>query len=209
MMLDVATKVKICGITNQEDARAAAQAGADAIGFVFCPASPRHVTPSQAALLAHGLPPWIVRTGVFVNSPAEDVQEAITQCGLSMLQFHGEETPDYCRQFGIMSMKAFRVREKSTLEELQLFSTDAWLLDAWSDAGHGGTGKTFDWDFAARAVALGRPVFLAGGLTAENVAGAIRQVRPYAVDVSSGVELSPGKKDHDRIRRFIESVRGA
>jgi phosphoribosylanthranilate isomerase len=209
MMLEVPTKVKICGITNPEDAQAAAQAGADAIGFNFFPASPRHVTPSQAAPLAHGLPPWVVRTGVFVNALAEEVQEAITQCGLSMLQFHGEETPEYCRQFGIMSMKAFRVREKTTLEELQLFPTDAWLLDAWSDAGRGGTGKSFDWDFAARAVVLGRPVFLAGGLTAENVARAIRQVRPYAVDVSSGVESSPGKKDHDRIRRFIEAVRGA
>jgi phosphoribosylanthranilate isomerase len=127
---------------------------------------------------------------------------------LNLLQFHGEEPPDYCLQFGLMSMKAFRVRDQESLKELLSYRTDAWLLDAYSASRRGGTGERFNWELAFEARKWGKPIFLAGGLTAENVAGAIKQVQPYAVDVSSGVESAPGKKDYDKVKAFIQAVRG-
>jgi phosphoribosylanthranilate isomerase len=201
--------VKICGITNLEDAKAASEAGADALGFVFCESSPRYVSIEDAAAIIKQLPTWIVKVGVFVSAPADFVIQAISQCGLNLLQFHGEETPEYCVQFGVMSMKAFRVRDADSLKDLANYRTDAWLLDAYSADKAGGTGETFNWALAAQARDLGRPIFLAGGLTPENVAEAVRQVRPYAVDVSSGVEARPGKKDHARLKAFIEAAKNA
>ena len=200
--------VKICGITNVADGKAAVEAGADALGFVFYKSSPRQVSIESAAVIIRELPPFIVRVGVFVDAPEDLVVRAIGECGLNLLQFHGEEPPDYCLQFGLMSMKAFRVRDRASLEGLSRYPTDAWLLDAYAPDLVGGTGHTFNWDLAVEAQRLGRPIFLAGGLTAENVAEAVRRVRPYAVDVSSGVEAEPGRKDHAKVRAFVEAAKG-
>ncbi len=200
-------KVKICGITNAADARAAVEAGADMLGFVFHEPSPRFVTVPAAADIARDLPPYIVKVGVFVNAPEELVFGAITQCRLNLLQFHGEEPPDFCLKFGLMSMKAFRIRDPDSLRALADYHTDAWLLDAHVPGCPGGTGTTFNWELAAEAQKLGRPIFLAGGLTPGNVADAVRRVRPFGVDVSSGVERSPGRKDHQKIRDFVAAVR--
>ena len=203
----MSVKVKICGITNVADGVAAAEAGADMIGLMFYEGSPRHVSFATAAEISRALPPFTVKVGVFVN-PAEDaVMRAIGDCGVSLLQFHGEETPEFCTQFGVMSMKAFRVRGPESLAELPKYQTDAWLLDAYSPDAYGGTGAKFNWDIALEASQFGRPIFLAGGLTPENVGAAVRQVQPFGVDVSSGVESAPGKKDRDKLRAFVQAVR--
>lgn len=199
--------VKICGITSAADALAAAAAGADALGFMFYEPSPRHVTISQAAEIIRQLPPFIIKTGVFVNAPADFVTRAIHECSLNLLQFHGEETPAYCTQFGVMSMKAFRIRDAESLQALKDYPTDAWLLDAYTPGKRGGTGEKFNWDLAIEARKLGRPIFLAGGLTPENVGEAVRKISPYAVDVSSGVEMAPGKKDAEKVQNFIRAAK--
>jgi len=147
--------------------------------------------------------------GVFVNAPEELVTRAIGECGLGMLQFHGDEPPEFCARFGLMSMKAFRVRDAQSLKELPLYATEAWLLDAYSPEARGGTGEKFNWDLAVEAQKFGRPIFLAGGLTPENVADAVRRVQPFGVDVASGVESAPGKKDRARMKAFIKAVRSA
>ncbi len=202
-------KVKICGITNLPDGRAAAEAGADALGFVFYEGSPRCVSIAAAAGMIRELPPFVLKVGVFVNAPEELVLRAISDCGLSLLQFHGEESPEYCLQFGLMSMKAFRVRDAASLHKVTDYRTDAWLLDAYSPEQPGGTGEGFNWDLAVEAQRWGRPLFLAGGLTAENVAEAVRRVRPYGVDVSSGVEAAPGRKDHAKVKAFVQAAKAA
>ena len=203
------TQIKICGVTNVADALAAAEAGADLIGLNFYEKSPRFLTQATAEEIARALPPFVQRVGVFVN-PAEDmVRRAITGCNLNLLQFHGDEPTDFCTRFGLMSLKAIRVRDESSLEVLADFQTDAFLLDAYSPASHGGTGEKFNWALAVKAKKYGKPIFLAGGLTPENVAEAVKQVRPFAVAVSSGVESTPGKKDTAKIRAFIQSVRDA
>jgi len=203
------TRVKICGITNLADAQAAVAAGADALGFNFYDGSPRHITLKTAADISKQLPPFVMRAGVFVNADEDLVTRAIAECNLSLLQFHGEEPPEFSTQFGLMSMKAFRIRDAESLKELPKYSTDAYLLDAYSPEARGGTGEKFNWDLAAEAQRFGKPVFLAGGLTPENVADAVRRVRPFGVDVASGVEILPGKKDHAKIRAFIAAVRQA
>jgi phosphoribosylanthranilate isomerase len=205
---DMSVKVKICGITNPADAALAAEAGADALGFIFYDKSPRHVSVSAAAAITRAVPPHIVRVGVFVNPEEDLVLRAIAECGLNLLQFHGEETPDFCLQFGLMSMKAFRVRDAESLKQLLSYHTDAWLLDAYSPAQYGGTGERFNWDLAIQARQWGKPIFLAGGLTPENVAQAIQQAQPYAVDVSSGVEAAPGRKDPEKVKSFIHAAKG-
>lgn len=201
------TRIKICGITNQADAQAALAAGADALGFNFYEQSPRYLTVPAAAEITRQLPPFALRVGVFVNAPEDLVTRAIGECGLTLLQFHGDEPPAFCAQFGLMSMKAFRIRDAESLRELPNYPTDAWLLDAYSPEVRGGTGATFNWDLAIEAQKLGKPIFLAGGLTPQNVAEAVRRVRPFGVDVAGGVESSPGKKDHQKIRDFIAAVR--
>ena len=203
------TQVKICGITGVADGLAAAEAGADMIRLMFYEDSPRHVTVAQAAEISRALPPFVLRVGVFVNPDESLVTRAIAECGLSLLQFHGEEDSAFCTQFGLMSMKAVRVREAESLQTLENYHTDAFLLDAYSQAGLGGTGEKFNWDLAVSAQKFAKPIFLAGGLTPENVADAVRQVRPFAVDVSSGVESVPGKKDEAKVRAFIQAVRNA
>jgi phosphoribosylanthranilate isomerase len=201
------TKVKICGITNLADAQNAVAAGADAIGFIFYEKSPRFVSPKTAAEISKQLPPFVMRVGVFVNAPEEFILCAISEVGLTMLQFHDDEPPEFCTQFGLMSMKAFRIRDAESLKEISNYKTDAYLLDAFSSTTLGGTGEKFNWDLAVEVQKFGKPIFLAGGLTPENVADAIRKVQPFGVDVSSGVEISPGKKDHAKVRAFIEAVR--
>lgn len=201
--------VKICGITNVEDGLLAAEAGANALGFIFYKQSPRYVPIEKAAAVIRNLPEPIVKVGVFVDADEDTVDRAIRECGLNLLQFHGGESPEYCVQFGLMSMKAFQVRDAQSLSRMTDFKTDAWLLDAYSPDKLGGTGEKFNWDLAIEARKLGRPIFLAGGLTADNVAEAVRHVEPYAVDVSSGVEASPGKKDHGKVKAFIDAAKGA
>ena len=205
----MAVKVKICGITSVEDALWAAQSGADALGLVFHEPSPRFVGLEAAAGIARQIPLHIVKVGLFVDAPEETVLKAIAGCGLNLLQFHGHESPEYCLQFGLMSMKAFRIRDEASLQELANYPTDAWPLDSYVADKPGGTGQRFNWDLARQALALGRPVFLAGGLTPENVAEAVRLVQPYGVDVSSGVEIGPGKKDPQKVRAFIQAAKKA
>jgi phosphoribosylanthranilate isomerase len=202
-------KVKICGITNLPDGMAAAEAGADALGFVFYDQSPRCISVEAAAGLIRQLPPFVLKAGVFVNAPEDLVVRASRECGLNLLQFHGDESPEYCLQFGLMSMKAFRIRDAASLQALLNYHTDAWLLDAYTPDKPGGTAETFNWDLALEARDWGRPIFLAGGLTAENVAEAVRRAQPYAVDVSSGVEGAPGRKDHAKVRAFIQAAKAA
>jgi phosphoribosylanthranilate isomerase len=203
----MSVKVKICGITNVPDALAAVEAGADALGFMFYAKSPRDVSLRAAADIVRQLPCFVVKVGVFVNAAEDLVVRAIEECGLNLLQFHGDETPDYCVQFGLMSMKAFRIRDVESLKELPNYQTDAWLLDAYASDKQGGTGERFNWDLGVEAVKLGRPIFLAGGLTPENVGEAVKKVQPYAVDVSSGVEAAPGKKDLQKMRAFIQMAK--
>ena len=203
----MSVKVKICGITNVFDAMAATEAGADALGFVFCEQSPRYVSIDAAAKVIAELPPFVIKVGVFVDAAEELVYRAISHCGLNLLQFHGNETPEYCQQFLLMSMKAFRIRDETSLEALPLYDTHAWLLDAFTPGKLGGTGEKFNWDLAVKARQIGRPIFLAGGLNPENVSGAVQQVRPYGVDVSSGVEAAPGRKDVEKVKTFIQAAK--
>jgi phosphoribosylanthranilate isomerase len=205
----VNVKVKICGVTTLGDAQTAVQAGADAVGLMFYSGSPRHIEMETAREIARNLPSSVIRVGVFVDPNPSDVFAAIQICGLNLLQFHGAETPQFCQQFGVMTMKAFRVRNAESLTPLTAFTTDAFLLDSYVPDKPGGTGETFNWDLAVEAKKFGRPIFLAGGLTPENIAAAIRAVQPFAVDVSSGVEISPGRKDPEKIRAFIAAARGA
>lgn len=202
-------KVKICGITSLEDARQAVEAGADALGLMFYNGSPRHIALERAQEIARGLPPYVLRVGVFVNPEPDEVFSAIQLCGLNLVQFHGEETPDFCRQFGVMTMKAVRVRDAASVETLAAYGADAYLLDSYVPGTAGGTGETFNWDLVLEAKKLGKPIFLAGGLTVANVREAVRRVQPFAVDVSSGVESAPGKKDSKKVRDFIAAVRAA
>jgi phosphoribosylanthranilate isomerase len=205
----MSVKVKICGVTSVADGLAAVAAGADMIGLMFYAGSPRHISPATAVEISRALPPFVQRVGVFVNPEAELVMRAIGECGLSLLQFHGDETSEFCTQFGLMSLKAVRIRDAQSLNQLAGFQTDAVLLDAHSQNGRGGTGETFNWDLAIEAQKFGKPIFLAGGLTPENVGDAVKKVRPFAVDVSSGVESAPGKKDVAKVRAFIAAARAA
>jgi phosphoribosylanthranilate isomerase len=203
----MSTRIKICGITSVADGIAAAEAGADMIGLMFYERSPRNISHASAAEISRALSPFVVKVGVFVNPTEDSVLRAIGECGVTLLQFHGEETPEFCAQFAAMSMKAFRVRDPASLDALPNYSTDAYLLDAYSADSHGGTGAKFNWNLAVEAKRHGKPIFLAGGLTPENVAEAIRKVQPFGVDVSSGVESAPGKKDHAKIRAFVHAAK--
>lgn len=200
------TRVKICGITRVEDALAAAAAGCDAIGLVFYAGSSRHVTPQRAAEIVVALPPFVTVVGLFVDAPTAEVLAVTGQVRLDILQFHGEESPDYCRQFAAPYMKAVRVKAGTNLLQYATAYADAkaLLLDAYIEGVPGGTGLTFDWGLIPTD--LPKPVILAGGLNASNVAAAVRQVRPYAVDVSGGVEQEKGIKDVAKIAAFMRGV---
>lgn len=199
-------RVKICGITNLEDALIAVEAGADALGFVFFQGSPRHISPRQAADIIRHLPPFVQTVGLFVNEALATVNQLSDQCGLDIVQLHGEESPDYCLAVQRRIIKAFRVKDSSVLDDLANYRVAACLLDAWSPAAHGGTGTTFNWEIAAVAAASHR-IILAGGLTPDNTAEAVATVNPYAVDVSSGVECAPRKKNAALLRAFVEAAR--
>jgi phosphoribosylanthranilate isomerase len=201
------TRVKICGITREQDLHAAAGSGADAIGLVFYEKSPRHLSVPQAAQLARAAPPFVTVVGLFVNPSVENMREVLAKVPLDVLQFHGEETPEFCAQFGRPYLKAIRVKAGVNLVECASRYADAQglLLDAWVEGMQGGTGESFDWALIPRDLPL--PVILSGGLHAGNVAAAIRQVRPYAVDVSSGVEAAKGIKDAAKVAAFIKEVK--
>ncbi|MEO8443352.1 MAG: phosphoribosylanthranilate isomerase [Betaproteobacteria bacterium] len=205
----MATAVKICGITRRADAMAAAHAGAHAVGFVFCAKSTRNVSIATARELAGTLPPFVMAVGLFVNPAAPEVESVLKEVPLSLLQFHGEETPGFCGGFGVPFIKAARV--KAGLDLIQYAqrygAARGLLLDAFVDGTHGGTGAAFDWSLIPSELPL--PVILSGGLNPANVGDAIRRVAPWAVDVSSGVEASPGIKDPQKIAAFIKEVRSA
>ena len=204
-------RVKMCGTTRLEDALAAMRYGVDALGFIFYAKSSRYIAPENVAAIVKRLPPFIDRVGVFVNAPQTEVIRAAA-CGLTYLQLHGDESVDYCRAIREMLpscgiIKAFRVSEQSRAEEFERYneSVDAFLLDTYSQGERGGTGKVFDWSVIER-LNLRRPLILAGGLTPENVASAMTAVRPYAVDINSGIELQPGIKDHGRLKTLMRVV---
>jgi phosphoribosylanthranilate isomerase len=199
-------RVKICGITNLEDALMAVEAGADALGFVFFKGSPRNILPEQAGVIIRQLPPFVQTVGLFVNEEAATVNIIADQCGLDLVQLHGDESPEYCTGIKRRIIKAFRVRDESSIADMASYPVAACLLDAWSPDAYGGTGRVFNWGIAAKAAAE-RTIILAGGLTAENVGEAIAAVHPYAVDVSSGVESAPGRKDPVKIELFVNSAK--
>jgi len=200
-------KIKVCGITNLDDARLAAELGADMLGFIFYAKSKRAVTRESAAAICPALPSSVERVGVFVNETEAEILRTVAACGLTAIQFHGDEPPSFCRRFSVKKIKAIRVRDAESLRAAAEYDVDALLLDTYTDSERGGTGKTFDWSLAAQAKSLGRPIILSGGLTADNVREAIRVGQPDAVDVASGVEREPGRKDADKLRRFIEACR--
>lgn len=202
-------RVKICGITNREDAEKAVEYGADALGFVFYNRSPRFITPQEAIMLTTSIPIFVSKVGVFANQPAEEVRQIANQVGLEVIQLHGDENREYCTQFYQPVIKAFQMKSVETLKSMHDYEVSAYLLDAFSTGSLGGTGKRFNWDWAVRAKIYNRPIILSGGLTVENAVEAMRTVRPYAVDVSSGVEDIPGKKDHIKMRDFIQACKKA
>lgn len=199
-------RVKICGITKVEDALAAVAAGADALGFVFYPKSPRAVTLEQAAVIIAALPPFVSTVGLFVNQNRDFIEHTLDFCGLDQIQLHGHETPQDCLFPGRRVIKALRVKDAASLQCAAEYRVSGLLLDAWHPDIYGGSGLAFDWnllqDFARQ-----QPVILAGGLTKQTVAAAIKRVRPYAVDVSSGVESAPGHKDHLKLIDFIRQAK--
>ena len=208
----MSVRVKICGLTNLDDARAAIEAGADALGFIFFSGSPRYITPAAAARIIAQLPPFVSKVGVFVNEPIAPLLEVANSVGIDTIQLHGTETPNYCENLPgnrLKVIKAFRIKDQSSLLPLRDFHTSAFLLDSFVPGQLGGTGAKFNWDLAIQASAFGTPIILAGGLIPENIRDAVSKVAPYGVDVSSGVESSPGKKDHSKLRTFIAAARSA
>ena len=198
-------RIKVCGLTDPSEAKAVAEAGADAIGLVFAK-SPRKIDPDRAREIVQNLPPMVQTVGVFVNESSEKIRQIIDYCGLDLVQLHGEETPETCKQLAPRAIKAWRIRKRADIQDLLPYQevVKAFLLDAWSPRVHGGTGETFDWSIAVEAKkVLSRPIILAGGLRPENVARAVKQVRPWGVDVSSGVENAPGKKNIELVADFI------
>jgi phosphoribosylanthranilate isomerase len=190
-------KVKICGITNLEDASNAVELGADALGFIFAP-SPRQIAPQKASEIIRAIPPLVKTVGVFVNEAPATIREVMQHCGLDLIQLHGDESPAFCDEFMPYAIKALRIKDESSLQLSQAYhgTIRALLLDTYSKDMVGGTGKTFDWELAVRIKNQGIPIILSGGLTPSNIAQAINTVRPYAVDVNSGIESYPGKKDY-------------
>jgi phosphoribosylanthranilate isomerase len=202
------TKVKICGLTNLEDALVAAEAGADALGFVLYPRSPRCIKPTAVQEIIRQLPPYVTTVGVFANTGAKEMLDVLESCGLDFAQLQGDEPPSVCKRLGSKVVKAIRVKDRESLATMKSYSVRAFVLDTYTKENFGGTGKMFDWDLAVEAKQYGR-IILAGGLNPENVEEAIRKVRPYGVDVSSGIEQRIGKKDPEKIRQFIARAKGS
>jgi phosphoribosylanthranilate isomerase len=201
-------KIKICGITNIDDAMAAVDYGADALGFNFFRKSPRYIEPNKAAEIIAQLPPFIVPVAIFVNEREERIREILSSACIHGVQFHGDETPEFCQRFGNHVIKAFQVKDKESIKHMAHYRVSAYLLDSYREGVRGGTGETFDWHLAVVAKTFGR-IILAGGLNPDNVAEAVKLVQPYGVDVAGGVEREKGIKDHGKLRNFISEVRGA
>lgn len=203
-------KVKICGITNAEDARAAVEAGADALGFLFYRQSPRYVLPKVVREIVADLPPFVLPVGVFVNEETKVVRDVMDECGLALAQLHGDETVAYCEALGRPVLRGIRLRDRSSFLAMAEYKGRAevrgFVVDAFSETAYGGTGLVGNWALAAEA-ARTLPILLAGGLTPANVAEAIQKVRPYGVDVSSGVELRLGKKDPAKMKAFVREAK--
>ena len=203
-------KVKICGITNLFDALVSARSGCDALGFVFYRKSPRYIEPEKAKAIISQLPPHIIKIGVFVNARENNIKRIAKVCSLDMLQFHGNESPEFCLRFKKNRViKAFRVRGKLDRKKILKYKPFAYLFDTFLDSKVGGTGKNFDWRLVRHVDGLARPVFLSGGLTEKNVKEAIHVVKPEWIDVSSSVEERLGKKDQGKVKRFIRVVKSA
>ena len=207
-------KVKICGVTNLEDAMLVTNIGADFVGFNFYPESPRKISEKLCKEIVQKLPPFIVPAGVFVDEEIEALKKTAKKCSLKMIQLHGSESPEYCKQVaaetGIPVMKAFRIENEGTIEAIKpyLEAVNYLLLDAYVPGEPGGTGEVFNWDLAVKVKELNKPFFLAGGLTPENVSEAIAKVQPFGVDVASGVERLPRRKDYDKVNKFVRRARG-
>lgn len=206
-------RIKMCGTTRSEDARSAVAAGVDALGFIFVAGSPRLVTPDQAATLIGCLPPFIARVGVFRDTAADAIREVVDACGLTQVQLHGDETPAFCRELrtwrrGVSICKAFRIGRGFMPRHLADYDevVDSVLLDTYVQGTAGGTGQSFDWTLV-NELRISKPLILAGGLHPDNVVVAIRAVRPYAIDINSGIESAPGIKNHERLRQLIRNVR--
>jgi phosphoribosylanthranilate isomerase len=202
----IAVKVKICGITNYEDAIAAADMGADMLGFNFYPKSPRYVEPEQIVKIIDRLPAFVDIVGLFVNDTFGHIEQMIEQCQLDWVQFHGDETPEFAEQFrslNVRTMKAIRVKDEKDIERAEEYFTDAILLDAFDPKKYGGTGLVFDWNIIGN---ISKRVFLAGGITAENATKAVN-LGIYGIDVCSGIESKPGKKDHAKMRKLFDKIR--
>jgi len=200
-------KVKICGITNQQDASAAVELGVDALGFIFAK-SPRQIEPDTARAIINSLPPFVMSVGVFVNEDPAKIREIVAFCGLDIIQFHGDEPPDVCSGFMPRAIKAFQLKDESSLEQIKPYygKVRAFLFDTYSNEKRGGTGKAFDWSLAIKGKAQGVPMILSGGLSPSNIDDAVSTVRPYAVDVNSGVEKSPGIKDHNLMEQLMKVI---
>ncbi|MDE2998249.1 MAG: phosphoribosylanthranilate isomerase [Gemmatimonadota bacterium] len=201
-------RVKICGITNPQDALFAAAHGVDALGFIFYEPSPRYVRPERVSDIVSALPPFVTPVGVFVNAGREEILETARSTGIRAVQLHGDETPADCLGYPFPVIRAFRVGDGFDPASLNDYPVDTFLLDTAKKGWYGGTGETFDWRFARAATAHGR-IILSGGMDPSNVAEAVRTVNPYAVDCGSGVEAAPGRKDRARIREFLEALRSA
>ncbi|MBA7478388.1 N-(5'-phosphoribosyl)anthranilate isomerase [subsurface metagenome] len=198
-------KVKICGLTNYLDAAVAVDLGADLLGFNFYPESPRFITPEQAAQIINKLPAFIHVAGVFVNASLDQIKEAISECNLDWVQLHGDESPEFCESLlsiNVRTMKAIRVKDQEDIERAESFFTDAVLLDAFDPEKYGGTGLTFDWNIIGH---ISKRIFLAGGINPDNVAAAI-ELGVYGIDVCSGIEARPGKKDHRKMKKLFENI---
>ncbi|MGM0370308.1 MAG: phosphoribosylanthranilate isomerase [Bacillota bacterium] len=200
-------QVKVCGLTNLEDAQAAVEYGADLIGFIFA-ASPRQVTLKEAREIIDDLKGNAAKVGVFVDRNLSKVQQIAADCNLDYIQLHGSESPWYCQQLDKPVLKAFSIKDRESLEQLKKYDVDKYLLDTYHPDKLGGTGETFNWDLAVEAKELG-PIFLAGGLNPDNVARAVEKVNPAGVDVSSGVELRPGKKNYRKVKQFIQQAKNS
>jgi len=199
-------KIKICGITNIEDARAAYDLGADALGFIFYKDSKRYVAPGTVKDIISELPPFITKVGVFVKSDLNEILSIKEKTGIDIAQLHGDETPEFCISIPFKVIKVIRVKDKSDLGQVAQYSDQDILFDTYSDKEYGGTGESFNWE-VLKDLSLSRNIILSGGLNPDNVLDAVKIVRPYAVDVSSGVESEPGKKDHKKIKQFIEAIK--
>ena len=198
-------KVKVCGMTSLKDALVAVEGGADAVGFIFYKKSPRSVTMKTVREIVLELPPFVDTVGVFVDETAEQINKIADYCNLDIIQLHGDESPTFCKKIRRKVIKAFRIKDMQSVKKLSSFQVSGFLLDTFSENLHGGTGKVFDWNLALPAKKFG-PVIMAGGLTPNNVQQAVRQIRPYGVDVCSGVESEPGIKDHKKVRAFLNNA---